>query len=148
MCAKANEKNGRTRRRKADPFGFALQQLRRNAKKRGFEFSLTKADFEPLPTHCPVLGVELDYSGSGKHNSASIDRSNSSKGYVPGNVVIMSRRANMLKNDTSTEELRKVLEYIENISKLGVKEDQRVITQCVPTTGTLSRLLRGNSACK
>jgi len=144
VCAKVNEKNGRTRRRKADPFGFALQQLRRNARKRGFEFSLTKADFEPLPTHCPVLGVELDYSGSGRPNSASIDRSNSSKGYVPGNVVIMSRRANTLKNDASAQELRKVLEHIENISKSAVKEDQRVSGQCAPPTSTLPRLLCGN----
>ncbi len=55
VCAKVNEK-----------------QLRRNARKRGFEFFLTKADFEPLPTHCPVLGVELDYSGSGKPNRPAL----------------------------------------------------------------------------
>lgn len=117
ICAKDNEKSGRTRRRKQDPFGFALDQLRRNAIKRGSEFSVKKSDFEPLPSHCPVLGVELDYSGSGKPNAASIDRSDSRKGYIPGNVVIMSRRANTLKNNASAEELRKVLEYIEkNIS--------------------------------
>lgn len=117
LCAKVNEKNGRTRRRKQDPFGFALQLLRRNAKKRGSDFSLCKADFEPLPSHCPVLGIELDYSGLGKANSASIDRTDSRLGYIPGNVVIMSRRANTLKNDATLEELRKVLAYIENISK-------------------------------
>jgi hypothetical protein len=117
ICAIDNEKNGRARRRKADPFGFALGQLRRNAKKRGLEFSVTKKDFLPLPTHCPVLNVELDYSGAGTWNAASIDRSDCSKGYIPGNVVIMSKRANMLKNDASPEELRKVLEYIRNISK-------------------------------
>jgi hypothetical protein len=84
---------------------------------------LTKADFLPLPSHCPVLGVKLDYSGAGGPNAASIDRTNSAKGYTPGNVVIMSRRANTLKNDASAEELRKVLEYIENISNPPVKED-------------------------
>lgn len=108
-----NERNGRARRRKQDPFAFALAQLRRNAKKRGQEFSVTMKDFLPLPTHCPVLNVELDYSGAGTRNAASIDRTDCSKGYVPGNVVVMSRRANTLKNDASREELRKVLEYIE-----------------------------------
>ena len=56
---------GRQRRRRLDPFGFALKELRRNAKKRGSEFLLNKADFLPLPSHCPVLGVKLDYSGAG-----------------------------------------------------------------------------------
>ncbi len=56
----------------------------------------------------------------------------------------MSRRANTLKNDASAEELRKVLEYIENISKPAVIEDQRLTAQCVPTGSTLPRLLCGN----
>ena len=114
-------KAGRTRRRQIDPFGFALNELRRNARKRGQEFSVTKEDFIPLPTHCPILGVELDYSGAGTWNAVSIDRTDCKKGYVPGNVVIMSRRANTLKNDASPEELRRVLEYIEkNIAKTSV----------------------------
>jgi hypothetical protein len=117
LCAPFNDQNGRARRRNQDPFGYALQQLRRNAKKRGLEFSVTKENFLPLPTHCPVLNVELDYSGAGTWNAASIDRTDCSKGYIPGNVVIMSKRANMLKNDATAEELRKVVEYIERSKK-------------------------------
>lgn len=114
---------GRRARRDRDPLQFLLNELRRNAKKRGAEFSLTKEDLLPIPTHCPVLGIELNYlagSGGGP-NSASIDRTDPQLGYVPGNVVIMSRRANTLKNDASCEELRKVLEYTEKISKPLVK---------------------------
>jgi len=117
LCNSITGKDNRTHRRKSDPFGFALNELRRNAKKRNQPFDLTKADFSPLPSHCPVLGVELDYSGAGGPNAASIDRTDCKQGYVRGNVVIMSRRANTLKNDASPEELRKVLEYIEKFSK-------------------------------
>ena len=114
-CSVINEKEGRRRRRRQDPFAYLLLELGRNAKKRGHEFNLTREDFAVLPTHCPVLGVELDYSGSGKPNAASIDRSDSTRGYVRGNVVIMSRRANTLKNDATAEELQKVLDYLRSL---------------------------------
>src|SRR5215469_270669 len=74
LCRSRVEREGRIRRRKADPLGYALLELRRNAKKRGSEFALTREDCEPLPTHCPVLGVDLDYSGAGGPNAASFDR--------------------------------------------------------------------------
>lgn len=103
---------GANRRRAADPLGFSLAQLRRNAKKRGLDFSLVKEDLLPLPTHCPVLGVELDYSGGGGPNVASVDRIDSTKGYLRENVAIISKRANTLKNNASVEELQKVLDYL------------------------------------
>jgi hypothetical protein len=103
------------RRRNASPFGFALKQLRRNAKTRKLEFDLTIEDFLPLPTHCPVLGVDLDYSGGGGPNAASIDRTKCNMGYVRGNCVIMSRRANTLKSDATVDELRRVLHYMSRL---------------------------------
>ena len=106
LCAPFNDKSGRARRRQADPFGFALQQLRRNAKKRGFEFSITKADLLPLPTVCPVFGTPLIYSGEGGPNAASIDRSDSAKGFVRGNVVVMSNRANHLPPEQNGVHIR------------------------------------------
>ncbi len=97
----------RRERRDRDPLQFLLDELRRNAKKRGAEFSLTKEDLLPIPTHCPVLGIELNYlaGNGGSPNSASIDRTDPQLGYVPGNVVIMSSRANTLKSDASGEEM-------------------------------------------
>jgi len=65
-----------------------------------------------MPTHCPVLGTALVYSGNGGPNAASIDRTDSAKGYIAGNVVIMSRRANTLKNNASVEEMEKILAYL------------------------------------
>lgn len=68
-----------------------------------------------LPTHCPILGIELNYE-SGKNGkrplSPSIDRINSSKGYEINNVHIISWRANRIKNDSTPEELKKIYDYL------------------------------------
>lgn len=88
-----------------------LHNSRKQAKQRGLEFNITFFDFPELPTHCPVLGMKLDYFGGDGSNNASIDRIDSNKGYVPGNVHIISWRANMLKSNATVDELRQVYEY-------------------------------------
>jgi len=78
------------------------------------EFDLAVEDILPLPTHCPVLGIELDY-GRKKHvmdNSPSLDRLNSTRGYVKGNVAVISHRANRIKNEGTVEEHESVVAYM------------------------------------
>lgn len=67
------------------------------------------------PTHCPVLGIELNYPGKFSHDpaGASFDRLDSSLGYVRGNVIVVSRRANMLRNDATPAELRAIADFYE-----------------------------------
>jgi len=59
---------------------------------------------------CPILGIPMQWSaGRGKSesnpNSKSLDRIDSSRGYIKGNVQIISWRANHLKNNATLEEL-------------------------------------------
>jgi hypothetical protein len=61
------------------------------------------------PTHCPVLGIELDYTGKDFNYGWSIDRLIPALGYVPGNVFIISRLANRIKNDATAAEVEQVL---------------------------------------
>lgn len=111
ICSKESEK----RRRKEDTAAFLVSQLRSNARKRGQEFTITAADILPLPTHCPVLGIKLNYSGKGKKdrsNWPSVDRRDSNIGYLPGNVTVMSYRANRIKGDATVEEIEKLLAWM------------------------------------
>lgn len=57
-----------------------------------------------IPTHCPILGMPLELIERGGPNVPSIDRINSEHGYIPGNVWIISRRANRIKNDGTAAE--------------------------------------------
>jgi hypothetical protein len=90
-----------------------LNRLKARAISRNIEFDLLPKDLF-LPTHCPILNIELKYSINKKEaqnakfndsNVASVDRIDNSKGYVPGNVIVISRLANTMKNKASFEEI-------------------------------------------
>lgn len=72
------------------------------------------------PDKCPVLGFKLNYFSdkSSQHDRASFDRLDSTKGYVKGNVVIISFRANHLKSDGTVEEIEKILNYVKTFKQL------------------------------
>ena len=63
-------------------------------------------------THCPLLGIELTYANCKQQrvpdNYATLDRIDSTKGYTPGNVQILSFRANTIKGDSTLEELKMI----------------------------------------
>ncbi len=95
-----------------------LARVKHRAKKSNIPFNITEKDIQ-IPTHCPVLGFELNWNqGKGYHpNSPSLDRIRPELGYVKGNVRVISARANLLKNDATVEELTKVLE---DLRELGI----------------------------
>jgi len=90
-----------------------IQKRRIEARKKGIEFTINPDDLI-WPTNCPALGLEIDYITRGKllPNMPSIDRIDPKKGYVPGNVAVISFRANTIKNNATPEELESVARYI------------------------------------
>lgn len=72
-----------------------------------------------LPTHCPMLNTELVYGGRGfMPESASIDRIDNKKGYVYGNIQVLSRRANTIKNNLMKDEYKAVSDYFAKLCEL------------------------------
>jgi hypothetical protein len=97
FLAKENNKN--------NPIKYLLRVAKNRAKLRQLEFCITEKDLV-LPEICPLLGLKLLVNTDKKQsNSYSIDRIDSQKGYIPGNVWIISARANILKNNSTVEEL-------------------------------------------
>ena len=60
--------------------------------------------------YCPFLGIKIDYKTHSReffnNDSQSVDRIENSKGYVKNNVWVISRLANVMKNDATNEELK------------------------------------------
>ena len=84
------------------------------ARSKNIPFDISVEDIV-VPTNCPVFGILLKY-GVGHHcpESPTLDRIVPSLGYVRGNIAVISLRANMIKNDASVEDLKKVLSWLQN----------------------------------
>lgn len=88
-----------------------LTNAKMRAKKAGIEFSIDESHIEIVET-CPVLGTPLSWGEKPSGGSPSIDRIDNSKGYVPGNVKIISRRANTMKSDGTAAEHDAIAKYM------------------------------------
>lgn len=77
-----------------------------NAKKRKCEFNLKPEDIV-IPTHCIYLNLKLSFNKKDNKEPFyySIDRIDSTKGYIKGNVQIISLLANTMKNCATKEQL-------------------------------------------
>lgn len=95
-----------------NPVSCILAAAKRRAKVNGLEFSITHKDVI-IPTHCPINGLPL-VIGSTKQsdNSPSLDRIDNTKGYIPGNVKVISWRMNRRKSDMTMSEILALAEYI------------------------------------
>lgn len=92
-----------------------LSNARHRSKTKNLPFDLVIEDLEPLlKPNCPILGIPMRPS-RGKQgpsdNSPSLDRIVPEEGYVRGNVVIISGRANRIKSDATLDELIRLARY-------------------------------------
>lgn len=89
-----------------------LYAARSRARAAGFPCTITTEDIR-VPSHCPILGVKLEQGvGQATENSPTLDKIDPRLGYVPGNVQVISYRANSMKRDASAEELRRFAKWV------------------------------------
>src|SRR5262249_28045470 len=100
------------------------KQRRFNAAKRrawrdGIPFTITMDDFV-IPDRCPYLDLKISKGISHiAPCSPSLDRINPRKGYIRGNVIVVSQRANIIKQDANATEIEMVAKWLQ-------REEQRV----------------------
>lgn len=98
-----------------------LDRSKSRAKRKGFEHNIDINDIV-IPEVCPLLGIPL-FAGNGSvgPNSPTLDRIDSSKGYIKGNVWVISYKANTIKSNATPEELTliatRLTEFVEKRSK-------------------------------
>lgn len=102
---RAKTKESRLAAKMADPRMAMWRGARERAKRSGLPFDISVSDIV-VPERCPVFGVPLAVArGRAQPNSPSLDRIDSAAGYVVGNVRVISKRANTIKNDATVAEL-------------------------------------------
>lgn len=99
--------------KKNDPKSWIVNRLRSKCKQDGTPFDLSVDDIF-IPEYCPVLGIKLKLPGQGKHGneSASVDRLEPQKGYVRGNIAIISMLANRLKNNGTASQHERIAAWM------------------------------------
>lgn len=118
MCKKCMDKR-RGKHVKENPVQYQtaimVRGARNRAKLKQLNFDINLEYVRSLVvTHCPILGIPLEWStmrGNGMTTvpgSPSLDRIDPTKGYISGNVWIISHRANAIKNNATHEELKLV----------------------------------------
>jgi hypothetical protein len=91
-----------------------LSSARNRARLKGIPFDLKVEDIV-IPELCPVLGIPLTRNmgnHGGTTSSATIDRIVPEKGYVKGNIQVMSMLANNMKANASKEQLLKFANWV------------------------------------
>ena len=114
QCHCKYQKAKRDENRLKYQFKALVSDSKQRAKKKNLPHDIDVDYLQSIATeYCPYQGVKLRWAkishdeefGTCSPNSPSIDRIDSSKGYVRGNVVIVSLRANTIKQDATEQEL-------------------------------------------
>lgn len=112
LCPSCNSKRVKTN----DPIRKMWYRAKSRAILKQIEFNIEQSDII-IPQFCPILGIELkEFSGAsgGRNESPSLDRIIPSKGYVKGNIRVISHLANAMKSSASPEQLINFAKWINN----------------------------------
>lgn len=107
---------------------YLWQRAKQRALKYNLDFNIEESDII-VPTVCPILEVPIKWGKKGEYEySPSLDRIDNEKGYIKGNIMVISKRANTMKNSATIQELKtfckNILRYSLNNSEEEAIEQQ------------------------
>lgn len=98
--------------RKNNPEKKYLSAIKSRSKRKGYEFNLTIEDIK-IPDTCPILQIPIFITeGPQCDNTPAVDRIDNTRGYVKGNVRVISHKANRIKSDFSLEQAERLVAYM------------------------------------
>lgn len=83
------------------------RRAKNRASKSKLDFDIEVTDIV-IPEYCPILNIKLkEHIGrpGGEKHSPALDRIDNSKGYIKGNIMVLSHLANMMKSNATNKEL-------------------------------------------
>lgn len=95
-----------------------LTLIKSRCKKENIPFNLELSDIS-IPEVCPLLKCKLTrIQGQGRvWTNASVDRIDPTKGYIKGNIQVLSQKANLMKAHSTQEELLQFAKSVLEIYK-------------------------------
>jgi hypothetical protein len=112
---RASSKRWREKHPKLNWCSAARWHAKVRAAKKGVPFDLSmQYIYSILPDKCPVFGTPFIFSGNKVQisESPSVDRIDPSKGYVEGNIRIVSAKANQIKSAFTTKDVSAVADWM------------------------------------
>lgn len=92
-----------------------LARAKVRAKQLGLPFDLILDDIV-VPSFCPVLGIAIEVqTGKPSDNSPELDKIIPELGYVRGNIIVISRKANRIKTNATIDEIRMVADFYSSL---------------------------------
>lgn len=93
-----------------------MRSCRARAKEKGLPFDLTEDYLKSIWTDtCPAFGTPLNIEAlKNEANHAQLDKVVPELGYVQGNVVWLSQRANRIKDDATLEDLERLVTWLKS----------------------------------
>lgn len=93
--------------RQENPELIMFQSARSRCRNNNIEFNLDLLDIV-IPDKCPILEISfcLINTNYRKDNSPTLDRIDPTKGYIKGNVRVISYKANVMKNDATLDTMK------------------------------------------
>ena len=116
QCARDGQRARYVAHKRNSPFKAKATRARSRSQFLRVPFDLTPEYLESIWTGvCPVLGIPISITEKDRSDefAAELDRFVPALGYVQGNVTFLSRRANRLKNNVTTKELKQLIEWME-----------------------------------
>lgn len=120
LCKRTYSTNHNRDRRHSDPAYRLWFSTRVTSNTKGLEHSILVEDVKSVFTEiCPYLNIALNYDrherGKVPRDAATVDRIDPTKGYIPGNIQILSFAANRMKSNFPIPELIEIAKRILSI---------------------------------
>lgn len=103
-----NEYSSRTAER------LLWERAKGRTRENGREFTISVKDIR-IPDFCPILGIKLEKIVGNTKTSPSLDRIDPKRGYTPDNIMVISARANTLKNDMTYAEAKLIVDFLRTL---------------------------------
>lgn len=116
------------RRDEFSPFRYTMRCIKRRSKEINIDLEYLKLIWEQQNGICPYTNLKLTLPEDNNINDlniiyrASLDRIDSSKGYIKGNVQFVSTPINLMKQQMSDLETKKFLKQISSYTSTFIED--------------------------